>query len=530
MSQAGRLADRSAGDPTSRARELAQLHDATFSGDDVSGQLRPVVRQSWQRCLDASVDPDRRAPPTALPDGELHERRETHPLAEMLPMLRETLLDRADEALHVMIITDAAGNILWREGSSRVERDADSVLLAEGTRWSENAIGTNAMGTALATATPVQIHSAEHLVRTYHSWTCAASPVHDPDTGALLGALDISGPLHTMHPALLTLVSTSARLVESQLRLRVNARDDELRHRHAHRLDQLRGARGALLSSSGRVLSCEPATWLAQGQRIDLGADPSTSLVDGEHVELEPLDEGYLLLPRQRRSTVGTTSKSSAATGAKNGAATGSKNRTGTASTAGTTALSLSLLGDGIPTAAVNDEQLELTLRHAEILALLVMHPAGLTAEQLALLLHGERGNPTSTRVEIHRLRNHVGHEVVRTKPYRITAATTSDFAVVRESARRGDLDAAVRAYRGALLPRSESPEIREEREDLLATYRSSLLNAGRPEPLWQFALDEDGRDDVEVLSALRAALPGDDARRGAVEARLRRLSADDEL
>ena len=510
MSQAGRLAGRSAGDPTSRARELAQLHDATFSGDDVSAQLRPVVRQSWQRSLDASVDPDRHAPPTALPDGELRERRETHPLAGMLPMLRETLLDRADEALHVMIITDAAGNILWREGSSRVERDADSVLLTEGTRWSENSIGTNAMGTALATATPVQIHSAEHLVRTYHSWTCAASPVHDPDTGALLGTLDISGPLHTMHPALLTLVSTSARLVESQLRLRVNARDDELRHRHAHRLDQLRGARGALLSSSGRVLSCEPATWLAQGQRIDLGADASTSLVDGEDVELEPLDEGYLLLPRQRRPTRSGVGTSTAATGP-----------------AGTATLSLSLLGDGVPTAAVDDEHLELTLRHAEILALLVLHPAGLTAEQLALLLHGERGNPTSTRVEIHRLRNHVGHQVVRTKPYRITAETTSDFAVVREAARRGDLDAAVRAYRGALLPRSESPEIRQEREDLLATYRSSLLNAGRPEPLWQFALDEDGREDVEVLSALRAALPGGDPRRGAVEARLRRLSDD---
>lgn len=493
MRHAGQLAK----DPSSRARELARLHDASFNGDDVSGQLRPVVQRSWQRSLDAWVNPDRHAPTSALPDGELHERRETHPLAAMLPMLRETLLDQADEALHVMIITDAAGNILWREGSSRVEREADSVLLAEGTRWSEDSIGTNAMGTALVTAEPVQIHSAEHLVRTYHSWTCAASPVHDPDTGTLLGTLDISGPLHTMHPALLTLVSTSARLVESQLRLRMNARDDALRRRHAHRLEQLRGDRGALLSSSGRVLSCEPASWLAPGQRLDLGA--STSLVDGEDVELEPLDEGYLLRPRAG------------------------------ASGAGAAELSLSLLGDGVPTAAVNGQHLELTLRHAEILALLVTHPAGLTAEQLALLLHGERGNPTSTRVEIHRLRNHVGHEVVRTKPYRIIAETTSDFAVVREAARHGDLDTAVHAYRGALLPRSESPEIREEREDLLATYRSSLLSAARPEPLWQFVLDADGRDDIEVLNALRTALPGDDPRHGAVAARLRRLASDGE-
>ena len=61
--------------------------------------------------------------------------------------------------------------------------------LFPGTHWSEDAIGTNAMGTTLAVDAPVQIHSAEHLVRTYHTWTCVAAPVHDPDTGGILGAI-----------------------------------------------------------------------------------------------------------------------------------------------------------------------------------------------------------------------------------------------------------------------------------------------------------------------------------------------------
>jgi transcriptional regulator of acetoin/glycerol metabolism len=113
--------------------------------------------------------------------------------------------------MHVMLVTDAEGHILWRDGAAAVLSHADGVGLFPGTQWSETAIGTNAMGTALAVDAPVQIHSAEHLVRTYHSWTCVAAPVHDPETGAILGAVDISGPLHTVHPALLQLVSATAR-------------------------------------------------------------------------------------------------------------------------------------------------------------------------------------------------------------------------------------------------------------------------------------------------------------------------------
>jgi hypothetical protein len=39
----------------------------------------------------------------------------------------------------MMIVTDAQGHILWREGQSDVLRRADKVGLIEGTRWSEDA-------------------------------------------------------------------------------------------------------------------------------------------------------------------------------------------------------------------------------------------------------------------------------------------------------------------------------------------------------------------------------------------------------
>ena len=49
----------------------------------------------------------------------------------------------------------------------------------------------------------------------------------------------------------------------------------------------------------------------------------------------------------------------------------------------------------------------------------LALHPDGLSAEQLALLLYGEEGNPTTVRGEVLRLRGLIGSVVLRTRPYR---------------------------------------------------------------------------------------------------------------
>ena len=51
-------------------------------------------------------------------------------------------------------------------------------------------------------------------------WTCAGAPVTDPRDGRLLGVVDVSGPLDTMHPATLALVDSVAQLAEAELRER----------------------------------------------------------------------------------------------------------------------------------------------------------------------------------------------------------------------------------------------------------------------------------------------------------------------
>lgn len=464
------------------AAALARTRETVLSREPSAEPPREVVSESWQRSLAAHVDPERGRPWHAYEPREVDELRAGHPLSPVLPLLRDTLVAIADQAHHMMIVTDAQGHILWREGERDVLRRAERVELVEGTRWSEESIGTNAMGTALAADSPVQIHSAEHLVRTYHQWTCAAAPIHDPDTGETIGAVDVTGPLETFHPTTMSLVVAAARLAENHLSSRMALRDEVLRARNLAHLSGLGDAPGALLSPRGRVLAAQPLGWI--GDRVALPHEGDRVLL-GEDTEaiLEPLAEGYLLRvvrPGGRRWA----------------------------------ALTLPFLGAQRPVVRLDGRAVRLSLRHAELLTLLALHPEGLTADRLATGLYGDAGNPVTVRAEMHRLRCHLDEGVIRTQPYRLHAGVDADFLDVREALRTGRIrDAAEVSARGPLLPTSEAPGVRDEREHLGASVRAAVVRCGDAEAMWALARTPEGREDTELVSRLLRTLPPTDPR-----------------
>src|SRR5689334_8612123 len=261
-------------DPVEHAHVLHDVFESVMSGDEPRVAPRSLISASWERSLAAHVDPDRRMPRVVHSDDAMTDLRNAHPLNDVMPLLRSTLVSIADEAMHVMLVTDADGTILWREGATRLLHAADTTGLSPGFSVSEASIGTNAMGTTLAVDAPVQIHSAEHLVRAYHIWTCAAAPVHDPDTGLILGAIDISGPIHTVHPAMAQLVSATAQLAENQLRVRLAIADERLRLRNMPHLASLRGRAGgsSRVSRTAPGPSGSPCPRAAAGSRSPTGA------------------------------------------------------------------------------------------------------------------------------------------------------------------------------------------------------------------------------------------------------------------
>jgi GAF domain-containing protein len=479
-------------DPKSYARVLRRTHAAVLAHDAPPVPLRGLIETSWQRALAAGVDPEHHRVPLDFAADDVLELRAEHPLAPVMPLLRHVLGGIvAADAQQVLVVSDAEGHVLWLEGHPRVRLMAEDISFVEGVRWTEATAGTNAVGTAIALDHSVQVFSAEHLVRVQHDWTCAAAPIHEPETGALLGVVDISGPIATAHPHNLALVTAAAGLAEETLRRAMHDRHERMKARF---LDALGGDGGAaaLLSAQGRVLLARPAGWLGERLAVGFGGG-AVELPDGSLGTAEPFGEDGALVLR---------------------AAPAHARRL---------AIELDVLGAGPPRAALDGEPVDLSERHVEILALLALEPGGLTAEQLALRLYGEAGNPISARAEVSRLRR-VLPGVVRARPYRLAARVHSDVLVVRAALRGARPAAALAAYPGPLLPRSRAPGITEARDELEGALRRCALEALGPELLWAWVRTESGRDDLRAHEALAEGLRPSDPRRAQALAGAERL------
>ncbi|MCZ2860624.1 GAF domain-containing protein [Blastococcus sp. VKM Ac-2987] len=388
-------------DLSQHARVLVRVHDAVIGGGRPPVRPRAVVARSWSRVLGLGLDPSRTNAREPLVPAEVERRRRGSPLLPVIGELRQVLGSAADASAFLLVVTDADGVILWREGSARVRLRADALGFTEGARWTEGTVGTNAIGTALAEAAPVQLFSAEHFEQAQHPWYCTAAPIHHPVSGELLGIVDVSGPALTLHPVIGALVETAVRLAEAQL----------WRH-HEQRLERLRQSASSVLATvPGPLLLVDDHGWVAHQSGIaardrvavprggTLIAVPGLGLCAPERV-----GEGWLVRPREAGAEI---------------------------------AAELDLTGPPVLRLRSCSEPwvTPLTRRHADLLVLLQRAGrTGLGAARLSTALFGDDQHCVTVRAEISRLRKVVGG-LVTTNPYRLAPGVT--LTVTRPAADR---------------------------------------------------------------------------------------------
>jgi len=214
MTSSSRLALSADADHVRLAGLLRRAHTIALDTGVAPQVVRPVISDSWRRSVAAGVDPERPAP-RIFDARRTAERLAVHPVGALLSRIRALLREALVESGYFVAFSDADGVLLWTEGSSRALRSAVAPRFLPGFLCSEDGVGTNAIGTALVLDQPVQIYSAEHFSRLLHGWTCAAAPVHDPDTRELLGAIDLSGDFRTAHVHALPLVTAVAMAAEA---------------------------------------------------------------------------------------------------------------------------------------------------------------------------------------------------------------------------------------------------------------------------------------------------------------------------
>jgi transcriptional regulator of acetoin/glycerol metabolism len=276
------------------ARQLRRVHHAVIGGRRPPARPRPLVARSWSRVLSLGLDPGHENHRDPMAFEQVEGRRRASPLNLVVDDLIRVVRGVADASPVLLVVTDADGVVLWRSGAAAVRRRADDLGFREGATWTEAAVGTNAIGTALVEAAPVTLFSAEHFEQAQHDWYCTAHPVHDPRTGELLGIVDVSGPALTLHPAIAALVETAVRLAEAQL----------WRH-HTDRLEHLRRSAGHVVATApGPLLVVDDHGWVAHHtgvavrDRIAAPRDGTTLSVPGMGLCLpERLPEGWLVRP-----------------------------------------------------------------------------------------------------------------------------------------------------------------------------------------------------------------------------------------
>lgn len=243
-------------------------------GDTRLADVRPLVRDSWERSL-ASLVGAEGLPPMALSREELEEYRRAHPLATVMDMIRGLLLPgEASESGVVVAVGDASGRLLWVEGDLDIRRRTGEMGFVEGANWAEDAVGTAAPGTALRLDRSGQIRGAEHYNRLVQPWSCTAAPLHDPETRRLLGVIDVTGGVEAVTPQAQLLVDAAARAIESELLV--------ARLRRRAEAPKRRASRRAPVRATLRVLGRDRAVLETGG-----ASDPTASVqLSARHAEI----------------------------------------------------------------------------------------------------------------------------------------------------------------------------------------------------------------------------------------------------
>jgi len=191
----------------------------------------------------------------------------------------------------------------------------------------------------------------------------------------------------------------------------------------------------------------------------------------------------------------------------------------------------LSVLGTDGGRLEFGGRSIELSTRHAEILALLVWHPEGLSAERLAALVYEREGAELTLRSEMVRLRKIVEKLdpslIPLSRPYRLGRRCELDAHRVLAFLDRGAHRVALGSYSGQVLPTSSAPGIREIRSEVSDRLRDALLSGAGVDTLLAYARTDEAAYDAELWRECLRMLPPKSSKRAAVVARIERIEAE---
>lgn len=203
---------------------------SAFDGmQDLKNMFRGQIDRSWKKSVTGGIDQGIKRAPVRVSKRYISDRSErlrrlvdaALPVMEKFRLffdLSRSVVALADENA---VIIAGTGNDRWVESGLRCGFNV-------GTSCSEEYIGTNAIGTCIATGQPICVIGEENYVKQWQDSANAATVIRDPFTGEIIGALCLTCFMKYFHVLSMGIVQAIADVIEERLRnSTISAEKDE---------------------------------------------------------------------------------------------------------------------------------------------------------------------------------------------------------------------------------------------------------------------------------------------------------------
>ncbi|MFZ2177740.1 MAG: transcriptional regulator, partial [Rhodococcus sp. (in: high G+C Gram-positive bacteria)] len=176
------------------------------------GANSQFIAASWVRSRAAGVDAEG-GDVAYIGDVDVSGR-----LVHCAQPIIERLLEYTEDIPLSVAVSDSKGRVLKRLDTNRtIGAMVDRISLAPGFSYAESEIGTNGVGTVLASGQSVQIIGESHYHERFKKYSCSGAPIRNPVTGRIEGVLDLTCLAEHSSPLLHSFVRSSAAAIESSL-------------------------------------------------------------------------------------------------------------------------------------------------------------------------------------------------------------------------------------------------------------------------------------------------------------------------
>lgn len=175
------------------------------------------VARSWERCLAAGLDPLHKPENLVADTATFGRILRQHSILRSLARPELELLFRQVSGSNYLLALGSPEGVVTDVLADRSFADTETGrTIIEGSIWSEDLRGTNAMGLALHDRAPRSVWRGEHFFRSQERVSCIAVPIFDSG-GGIAGVLDASTGSEDWHPHSTALLNMAAANIEAGL-------------------------------------------------------------------------------------------------------------------------------------------------------------------------------------------------------------------------------------------------------------------------------------------------------------------------